>query len=254
LELWNRTGGYKNAVSNLNGLTASVQELNMLNGVRLDETVQTQLNNKVDIGSLGSMAFQEANNVDITGGTAKNISLSDSAISDVTMTSSNISDTQITHPTGSTIVATAGGTINTNTNTAGNIGASETNLLIYDLLANTLNTDKNYIEIVGFGTFAANANNKQLKLKFGGTTLYDSGSLALNGGAWKISATIIRVSATSQKCIAEVSSGNALLPNKSFYTSASEDLDSTLTITFTGKGIVDNDVVQEGMIIKYYKG
>jgi hypothetical protein len=44
LEIYNRTGGSKNTGADLSGLTASVRELNTLEGVKIDTTVQTQLN------------------------------------------------------------------------------------------------------------------------------------------------------------------------------------------------------------------
>jgi hypothetical protein len=49
LEIYNRTGGSKNTGADLSGLTASVRELNTLEGIRLDTTVQAQLNNITSI-------------------------------------------------------------------------------------------------------------------------------------------------------------------------------------------------------------
>lgn len=46
LEIWNRTGGFTSAITNLKGLVASVSELNTLVGIHTDDTVQQQLNEK----------------------------------------------------------------------------------------------------------------------------------------------------------------------------------------------------------------
>jgi len=254
LEIWERSGGYVASDTDLTGLTVSVPELNMLEGVRLDESVQAQLNSKASTGNLGTMAFQNANNVNITSGELAQVSISDSNINNVAIVNSSISNTEITLLTGSALVATTGGTIGTNTTTVGNVGAAETDLLIFNLIANTLNENNNYIEILGFGTLAANANNKRIRLNIGTTTIYDTTALAMNNGSWKIHATIIRTAANAQKCIVEVSSSNALLTNSVAYLVSAEDFTTGFNISFTGTAVADNDIVQEGLIIKYYKG
>ena len=169
-EIYTRTGGFKSSTNDLSGLTASVSELNTLEGVRLDESVQSQINSKPSASSLGTMAIQNSNNIFVSGGVVSDVNMSAISMSSSNLTSSNhnggnISNCQITTPTGSSVVALSNGVINTNLVTTGSVAATETTLLSYLLASNTLAAIGSYIEIIGFGSFAANANNKQLKLK-----------------------------------------------------------------------------------------
>lgn len=220
LGVYNRTGGSKGNSNNpkelsdiVAGLTTSVNELNTLEGMRIGDTVQGQLDNKV----AGSIIRSNASPV-------------------------------IAPPT---ILVTS--TICQNFTTHGNVGAVETDLGGFYLLANTLINDADFIEITCFGTFASNANNKRIKLEFGSTTLYDSTALSLNSGAWKIDCTIARISSASEKYVVTVNSGNLTLPKIIGYGTATENLATQLHIVFTGTGTSNNDIVQEGLIIKYYK-
>jgi hypothetical protein len=279
LEIWNRTGGYNSSSQDLKGLKSTITELNTLVGVNTDDTVQEQLNSKATIASLGNMAFQNSNNVNIVGGSLSDITVVRCSASNfnattgtlnsftlnqctedgctyntVTINSGTISGPSVYVKTGSVNRAQASGSLYTDVVTVANAGAVETTLITYPLLANTLDVNKDYIEIMGFGTFAANANNKEIKFKLGVTTLYDTGVLALNGGSWQIKAVIIRTGVATQKCIVEVSSSNLLLPNSAVYSSTADNLAADLNVYFTGTGIANNDIVQEGMTIKYFKG
>lgn len=259
LELYNRTGGYTPSQTDLKGLTASVAELNTLDGVNLDETVQEQLDARVKLGSLGDMAFQHSNDISVTGGSLESVSINNSqanqlGISQVSIVSGTINSTEITTPTGSSAVALSSGVIDTDLVAKGSVGAAETDLISYLLPAATLDVLNSHIEIMGFGTFAANANNKQLKLKFGSTTLYDSTALALNSGSWKVVAHIFMVSNTVQKCVVEISSSNALLTNSVVYLQATETLTLDQNILFTGTATTNDDIVQESLTVKFYKG
>jgi hypothetical protein len=144
--------------------------------------------------------------------------------------------------------------LKTDTTQTGNVGSGEDNLIDYSLPANTLGSNGDYLEIVAFGTMAANANNKTLKLYFGSTAIYDSGALSINGASWVLRATVIRTGASSQKCIVSVVSDDATLVDSASYNTASESLSGSVTIKCTGEATSNDDVVQEGLTVKWLPG
>jgi len=147
--------------------------------------------------------------------------------------------------------AAMGGTANVNTTAVGNVGSGEDNLITYSVPANTLIATGDYLDIDAFGTFAANVNNKTLKLHFGATTVISTGALAINSGSWRITAKVIRTGAATQKIIATVTTSNALLVSSVAYVTAAETLSGAVVLKCTGEATSDNDVVQEALIVKY---
>lgn len=237
--IWERTGGKESAIYNLRGLQASVTELNTLVGIATTETVQQQLNRKANSADLGTIASQDANNVLITGGN----------ISDTDVQSSNIKiEAGLTAS-----YLNVGGTLQVDTTSVGNTAGVETNLITYNIPAKTLSQNKTYLEVTAFGTIAANANLKEIKLILGTTTLLTTGSLGTNGGSWQITAKIIRIGASAEKCISAMLSSSTLIVNETSYVAAAEDLETALTVKCTGNGVAASDVVQEGLIIKWNK-
>lgn len=226
-ELWKRTGGYNSSVKDLTGLSVSTAELNTLVGIRVDETVQGQLNLKANTSDLGSMAYQNADSVAITGGTI-----------DVSCGTS-------------TDRAAVGGVLSVDTDSYGNTGATETTLAAFELKANSLNIDTSFIKLSAWGTFATNANNKRIRVKIGSSTLLDTTALALNGGIWSITGKIIRKTSGSGVAILELMSDNSLIVNKPFYSSFSENFATNLNVFCTGEAVADNDIVEEGLIIEW---
>lgn len=142
--------------------------------------------------------------------------------------------------------------LKSDTTQTGNVSTGEDNLIGYTMPANTLGTNGDYIEIDAFGTMAANTDNKQLKLYFGSTVIYDSTSLAVNDADFSINCKIIRTAESSQKCIINIMSNNATLPTTSIYTTTTESTSGSITIKCTGEGVSDNDIVQEGLLIRWY--
>ena len=57
-------------------------------------------------------------------------------------------------------------------------------LISYDLQKNLLSSDQDALEIKVSGTFAANANNKQVQFYFGSQVIFDTGSIASNNNSW----------------------------------------------------------------------
>jgi hypothetical protein len=185
---------------------------------------------------LGTIATQNANNVAVTGG----------SITGTTITSPNLDVV-----TGSSSTASIGGILNVNTTGVGNIGAGEDDLITYILPASTLGTNADILEIIAWGTTAANANNKTIKLYFGSTVLIDTGAVAANNIDWQIRALIVRKTASTEDAIADFIAG-ATFTNKSDRTTPAETLTGAVTIKCTGTGTADNDIVQQGMVIKWF--
>lgn len=145
-----------------------------------------------------------------------------------------------------------GGQLTAKTTSVGNITTGEDDLITYSLEKNTLNNAGDYIEITAFGTFAANANNKQVKLYLGSTQLFATGSVASNGTDWVVSAKIIRTGSATQKSIAQFNGDTVTVTQTADYVSGTENFTTALTIKCTGEATSTNDIVQEGLTINIY--
>lgn len=144
-----------------------------------------------------------------------------------------------------------GGLLATDTTTVGNIGAGEDDLISYSLPRNTLGANNDILDITAFGTFADNTNNKTLKLYFG-SVVYTTAVKKPRNTAWQITARVIRMTATTQKVIVSYSGEALANAINVFYTAATENLATAITIKCTGEAISTDDIVQQGFIIKNF--
>lgn len=152
--------------------------------------------------------------------------------------------------TGGNYGITLTGNLDANTTTVANSGSSETDLITYSLPADALVNDGDVLEVKAWGTYAANANNKTLKLKFGSQTILNTGSIAANSGSWEINATIVRISQNSQEISATIVSGNTSVVSSSTRTNGTQNLSTELNIRCTGQGSSSNDITEYCQIIK----
>jgi len=144
-------------------------------------------------------------------------------------------------------IAAATARLYVNVSSVGNVGAGEDDLMSYTMPAETMNVANRGVRIIAWGTTAANSNQKTINLYFGATILRMIGPVPSNNTAWRIEATILRVTETTQKA-----SGTSIVgtnPN-SDVTAPVEDLSTDTLIKVTGEGTVNDDVLQEGMIIQ----
>jgi hypothetical protein len=141
--------------------------------------------------------------------------------------------------------ANAGGTLASSTTTAGNTGSSETDLFATTVKANTLASNGDAIRYTVAGTFAANANNKRIRVRLGSAVIFDSNSQAVNSGEWSLNGLIIRTGATSQKCTASLSTSNTSFPSHSDYATSSETLSQDLTLKVTAQATSNSDITGE---------
>lgn len=152
----------------------------------------------------------------------------------------------------STSNASVGGTLSVNTTSVGNVGTGEDDLMTYSLPANTLSTNGYHIEIIAWGRFASNANTKRLKGYFGSTALLDSAGLAVNNADWSYYATVTRTGAATQTGNANINTSSSLLTAYADVTTPTETLSGAVTVKMTGEGTADNDIIQDGMIIRFF--
>lgn len=134
----------------------------------------------------------------------------------------------------------------------GSVGTAETTLSSYVIQPNVLAKDGYNLEIKAWGTFAANGNNKEIKLYFGNTVIYDTGIHATNSGTWNFNATVVRTGTSAEQAITSFASSNATTPSSSSFIQPTEPLSATVTIKVTGKGTSNNDVVENGLLISVF--
>ncbi len=145
--------------------------------------------------------------------------------------------------TGSITVGQGGAIYRSGTAAVGNVGAGEDNLYSQSIAANTLNADGQMITFEGHGSFAANGNDKRIRIKFGGTTILDMGpGQSQNGRAFSFSGSITRLSATTQMVGGEITVHQS---TGSFAGSggAAETLSGAVTFSITGEAVDNDDIV-----------
>jgi hypothetical protein len=132
----------------------------------------------------------------------------------------------------------------------GNTAATETTLFTYTIPASTLTTTGDSVDFTSAGTIAATAaTDKRIKVKFGATTLIDTGTMAITAGAdWRAEGRIVRTGATAQKAHVTISTSSSVMSSTTDYTAPAETLSGTVALVVTGQGTNANDVV--GQIVK----
>lgn len=141
-----------------------------------------------------------------------------------------------------------GGTISTNTTSAANSGSGETTMMTYTVTPMLNDGDEIYVK--AWGTYAANANNKTIKLKFGSQTILTTGAISANDGSWQIEASIIRTAAATQEIIATITSSNTSVVESATRTAGAQNLATDNALLITGQGTSTNDIVQNAMLVK----
>ena len=213
-----------------------------------------------------NMSYQNANNITITGGriettsivscsiagaTITNSTFQTGSISNVDLSNSDLSDCGINQG-GSSLFIGIGGNAFNSIIPKGSSGIVETNLIEYLMPANSMNADGIYIELEAWGTFAANSSNKTLRLYLGTAVLLEVPAIAANGGSWVINSSVVRASSSAQKANSKIISSNTSVGAYSSVTSPTADTTGVISIKCTGKGTSNNDVVQDGLIVKFF--
>lgn len=130
----------------------------------------------------------------------------------------------------------------------GNIGLEEDTILTVTIPAATLAANGDALVAEAAGTIATSINQKRMKVKFGSTTIFDTGATGIPISAaidWSIQVRIIRTGAATQKCAVTMNTNNATLASYCDYTTPAETLANALALFVTGEAVLDNEVVGE---------
>jgi hypothetical protein len=164
-----------------------------------------------------------------------------------------IDELQTAAGTAPTAVANIGGNLSIDNTTAGTTAVvTEEVLLTYTLPANALTQDGRGVRIRAWGTTAANANLKTIKLKFGATNVLDTGAVASNGETWYFEADVYRTGAATQDAIGKPFFYVAAI-NGGQITNPAETLSAGFAIAVSGQNgtATVNDIVAEGLSVEY---
>lgn len=143
--------------------------------------------------------------------------------------------------------------LNVNTTSVGNVGAGTDNLMSYTLPADTMDTDLQSVTIEAWGTVANNANNKTINLLFGAQSLL-SITEAANNNSWYMRAVVVRKTVNTQESetfIVCPDDWTVTFPTQ--HRTPAETLSGAVVIKATGAATADNDIVQTGMRVTWYK-
>jgi VCBS repeat-containing protein len=147
-----------------------------------------------------------------------------------------------------------GGVLTASVTTVGTTAVTtEETLWSYSLPANTLSSDTYGVRIYVWGSTAGNANNKTIRLKFGGTVVSVESSTSFNGVAWIAEARVFRTGASAQKAIGDFARGTTN-PDRRVTTPA-EATSGAITISLTGQNDVAsiNDIVLLGAYVEFLR-
>jgi len=126
---------------------------------------------------------------------------------------------------------------------------TEETLATFSLPANSVYTAGMGVRVVAWGTTGANGNDKQVKIKFAGDTVADTGVVAANGIPWRVTTEIMYAGSSAN----EASSFSLFNDSASswFYT-RSNSWGNAVSITITGQNgtASANDIVLEGYRIE----
>jgi hypothetical protein len=145
------------------------------------------------------------------------------------------------------------GLLNVNTTQTGNVGTGEDTLVSYTVAANQLAANGDSLWFEAFGTMAANANNKTVRVRFGASGVnltYEQANTGW-GEHWSIRGRVYRTSSATQKSSVNLISDNDDRVTTQTTTTLDQDLTATVALAVTAEAVSNNDVVIEGLIVGY---
>ena len=141
---------------------------------------------------------------------------------------------------------TAGRCIARSSAQAGNTLTGEDDLHTFTLPAGTFAVDNDYIEGRFAGTFAANANSKTWRVRFGGTQIAGAVTTLYNNLSWVIHFTIIRLDSDSVKCIVHQEVQSNVVNSIVTYSQVdSLNFGAGIILKVTGEAVATNDILQQ---------
>lgn len=127
-----------------------------------------------------------------------------------------------------------------------NTSSAATDLVDYIFEKNQLKNNKDILSFSFKGTYAANANNKKLEIKFGSQIIFDTTALAINGGAWIFDVEVIRTSASTQDIFVKGFYNDLA---KTAYIAGTQS--DNITIKLTATGVATNDIELKSYIFNF---
>lgn len=143
------------------------------------------------------------------------------------------------------------GKANVNTTGVGNVGIGEDDLITYAMPASSLNASGKGVEIQAWGTAANNANVKTLKLYFGTQVILTNSITASQVGTWNIIARVFSTGTDTQDWSAAFTNAGTTSTIDNEVGTSIQDDGAAITIKCTGEATADNDIVQDGLLVKY---
>lgn len=144
------------------------------------------------------------------------------------------------------VYAQIGGVVTIGFATTGNVGVGEDNLHSYAMPANTLALFGHSLLWRTAGTFAATANNKQVRVRFGATVIFDTGVLVTAVATdWEVQCEVFHmagISGIGQKAICSWISDDTVLDRDVDYSEPNETVSGAITFRITGEATANNDI------------
>lgn len=140
---------------------------------------------------------------------------------------------------------------------AGPLGSSATNttqtLASYTMPASMLNAAGQELEIVVWGTTAANAAPKRVTLNIGGTTV-STGTQNMNAAPWQLSGTYMRanVASTQNAFFSGFSSGSLLVTPVNSTDTSTETGTIAITVTMADASAAQSNILLYGFTAEYF--
>lgn len=121
---------------------------------------------------------------------------------------------------------------------------------IYTIPASLLDTVGEGIEFEAFGKFAANANNKTVKLVVGATTLINQ-TVATSGSYWKIKGRLLRTGVNSQIALIEYNFGTPTILVMAV--ALTETIANDMTVQLQNGTASLADIISYSLLVSYFK-
>lgn len=144
--------------------------------------------------------------------------------------------------------ANVGGILFVSTTGVGNVGSGEDDLITFSVPANTLANNGESIWFEAAVSFAVNANNKTLRVRFGssGTTLIVASTSFQWQGVTLVQGRIFRTGATSQEAYAVDGIKTGM---SDYVTGLNQTLSGAVSLRITGEGVSNDDIVCQSLIV-----
>jgi hypothetical protein len=129
---------------------------------------------------------------------------------------------------------------------------TETDLHTYTMPANSFNAVGKCIDIKSWGTLGNDANNKTIRLYFGGNVYSTTGTAAFGPGVgWSVAATICKTGTNTQTAFGNFTVGNSSPGVNQNDLAVTDTAPIVVKITGQNGTAVANDIVSKAMVINF---